>query len=139
VKVDGDGELTAITPEGTHDAFVSPDSMKLIVRKERSFVVLSADGSREIQRLETQSNNERIVGWARDSKSVYTFGWRDVPSHLSRVDLETGKRQLITKLQPTQSAGVMTVQSASISPDEKWYVYEARMMTSRFFQVEGAK
>jgi hypothetical protein len=61
------------------------------------------------------------------------------PVTISRIDSVTGKRTTWKQIAVGDSAGVDTIQSIVITPDEKSFVYSYRRRLSDLYLVEGLK
>ena len=62
------------------------------------------------------------------------------PSHVYRIELATGHRELWKELGPSDRAGVFGISSIQISRDGRAYAYAAsRAVTSELYLVEGLK
>jgi hypothetical protein len=56
-----------------------------------------------------------------------------------RLDVATGKRDLVTTLAPSDLAGVTAIQNLRITPDGKSYAYSFSRELSDLFLVDGAR
>ena len=127
-----------MTPEGTSFGEVSPDG--------RMVAATSADGLR-IQPLGGASSStvsgttvdERLLRWDRDGGSVLVYRLSEIPATVERVDVRTGKREFVRKVQPSDASGVLNVREVVLSEDERAHVYTFRRMLSHLFLVYEAK
>jgi eukaryotic-like serine/threonine-protein kinase len=82
---------------------------------------------------------ERPIGWTADDRSLFVYRYAEMPAHVFRLDLATGKRTLWKQLLPPDPAGVDHIGGILISADEKSYVYSYYPNLSDLYLVEGAK
>jgi hypothetical protein len=54
-----------------------------------------------------------------------------------RLDLTTGRKELLKELVPFDTAGMRTFPQIFITPDGKWYIYSLRRYLSDLYLVEG--
>jgi hypothetical protein len=72
---------------------------------------------------------------AGDGKSVYVYR-PAVPALVSRVELNTGHRQLWKELNPPDPAGINFVRTPHISADGKAYAYNYnRILSGRWPEI----
>jgi serine/threonine protein kinase/Tol biopolymer transport system component len=133
------GTPRAITPEGAIGGFVTPDGKML----------LATDGKRQrwlypIAGGEPQKFNiildpdERVMGFSADGKNLLVRT-RAIPVKLTRVNLETGKRERWREITPADPAGIQSIASIRISADGKAYAYSAGRVLSDLYVVDGLK
>ncbi len=61
------------------------------------------------------------------------------PARVSRVDVETGKREVWKDLLPADPAGVERISNVLVTPDGKGYAYCYARLLSDLFVVEGLR
>jgi hypothetical protein len=136
--IDG-GEPRAIGPEGTQRAFVTPDGRSLVAGgPDGKTVLLPVDGG-ESRTLAGVDPGEFPIGCSADGRSLYLTGLRGVAIQIRRLDLLTGRRELLHEVGPTDPAGVSTSPFAAISADGKSYAYSFIRNLSELYLVEGLK
>ena len=64
---------------------------------------------------------------------------RPLPVRIERVDLTTGRRDLIRVLSPGETAGVRGIHNVTVADDPNVYAYEVDQSPSRLFLVQGAR
>lgn len=79
------------------------------------------------------------VAWAADGRSAYVYHDDKTSAPLYRLNLTTGKRELITTLAPSDVAGVTTIVSVRVTADGKTYGYSFSRELSDLFLVEGVR
>jgi Tol biopolymer transport system component len=132
-------EPRPVTPEGTTDGFPSPDGKTVVARRTTGGLFLIAMGGGEPRPLPGVHADEAVVRWSTDGRSILVYSETDVPSSIQRVDPSTGKRELVMPLGSVDRKGVLRIEAAAISDDEKSVVYSTRRMISHLYLVQGAK
>jgi eukaryotic-like serine/threonine-protein kinase len=79
------------------------------------------------------------VNRAVDGRSIYVYHDNKTSAPLYRVELTTGKRELVTTLAPSDAAGVTTILNVRISADGKAYGYSFSRELSDLFTVDGVR
>ena len=79
------------------------------------------------------------VAWAADGRSIYVYHDDKTSAPLYRLELTTGKRELITTLAPSDAAGVTTIVSVHMTADGKNYAYSFSRELSDLFLVDGVR
>ena len=128
-----------VTPEGTTNGWVSPDGLQVLCSKP--------DGTYSIQRTEGGTAqpvtgltpDDQVVRWSADGRSAYVFRGVSLPFQLDRLDLASGRRDLIREVAPADRAGVLQGVMAALTDDTRSYAYQYSRMTSQLFVVEGAR
>jgi hypothetical protein len=81
-----------------------------------------------------------MVRWSADGKSILTYQSADRKTLLiARVDVTTGKRQVLKESTPADRAGVTGDDSAGISADGKTIVYSYNRVAGDLYLVNGLK
>ena len=79
------------------------------------------------------------VTWAADGRSTYVYHDDKTSAPLYRLELATGKRELITTLAPSDVAGVTTIVNVRMTADGKSYGYSFSRELSDLFLVDGVR
>ena len=72
-----------------------------------------------------------------EKELAYLFHDEKSSAPVYRIDLQTGKRELINTITVSDPAGVTSIQAVRITPDGKSYVYSYSREQSDLFVVEG--
>jgi len=135
------GNARPFTPEGYRTlgiaALSSDGTAVMTVGPDRKVYLYRLAGSEPIP-APGLTNDDGVVAWAADAKSVFVMhGER--PLKVSRVDLETGKRELVRELMPSDAAGVTGVGPVHVLPDGKSWVFGYVRILSDLHVVDGLK
>ena len=132
------GKLRPLTPEGTVGTLVSPDGRLLIVTTaEGKRMLWPVDGGepREVRGLLAE---DVVVGWAAGGDSLFVS--RPTPARgrdLARLDLASGRRQVVNLFGPSDRAGIIGIAPPFVSADGRTYVYRYNQLLSDLFVGDG--
>jgi len=137
------GAPRAITPEGITAALpgfaISPDGKVVAaIGADRKAMLYPVEGgeARPIRGLEEK---EFPLRFSADGRSLYLWKRGDVPARVTRLDLESGKREAWKDLLPADPAGVERISNVLVTPDGKGYAYCYARLLSDLFVVEGLR
>jgi serine/threonine protein kinase/Tol biopolymer transport system component len=137
------GTPRPITPEGISIALpgfaVSPDG-KLVaaVGADQKGALFPVDGG-EARPLPGLLPGEFPLRFSPDGRAVFAWKRGEVPARVSRVDVESGRREVWKELLPADPAGVERISNVLVTPDAKGYAYCYARLLSDLFVVEGLK
>jgi hypothetical protein len=133
------GKPRPVTPEGTSLGFVSPDGRSIVVADSAGrLLVYPAEGG-EARPIPGARPEDAVIRWSADGRSVLAFHGSEVPARVERIEVSTGKRELVRTFGPTDLKGVLQIGSLALSEDVKSYAYSTREMFSHLFLVQGAR
>ncbi len=133
------GKPRPVTSEGTLNGVVSPDGTLILATGARGEFQLYPSAGGEPRPVPSLRPSDVVSGWTADGHGVLVYPWSEVPARLERVDLATGRRDLVRRLAPPDLAGVVRIQNATVAGDESVYAYSAILRRSDLFLVEGAR
>jgi Tol biopolymer transport system component/predicted Ser/Thr protein kinase len=141
-EIDG-GKPRPVTPEGISTALpgfaVSPDGKFIAaVGPEQKGAVFPVDGG-EARPIPGLLPGEFPLRYTADGRSIYVWKRGDLPARISRLDLESGRREVWKDLLPADPAGVERISNVLVTPDGKGYAYCYARLLSDLFVVEGLK
>ncbi len=135
------GEMRAFSPEGASQfgGGVSPDG-KLVaaIAPDRRILLYPTDGG-EPKAVPGLEPEETVIRWTADGRGLYVTRFREMPARVWRLDLATGRRELIRSFAPADAAGVLNVGPVLLSADGESYVYSYRRILDDLFVVTGAR
>jgi Tol biopolymer transport system component len=132
------GVARAISPEGAlYGGPASPDG-KFVAALDsgRRPTLYSIDGGapRVVPGLQTE---EVVIRWSSDGRSLFVSSRWGMPTSVFRVDVANGRRELVHRFAPEDSAGVINVGPVLLSEDGKSYVYSYRRILHDLYQIGG--
>ena len=134
------GPPRPVTPEATTGCRVSPDGLQILYSKPGGTWFIQRSGGGTAQAVPGLTADDRVIRWSADGRSVYVLD-RDatLPFRFERVDLASGRRDLIREVAPADRTGVLRCFGAAVTDDAKSYAYGYIRLTSQLFVVEGAR
>ncbi|HKB72530.1 MAG TPA: protein kinase [Thermoanaerobaculia bacterium] len=134
-----DGSLRPVTPEGASNGSVSPDGTQVLYsNQDGAWLVQPMEGGTG-KPLPEIAPDESVIRWSPDSRSLYVFHPATLPFRFERLDLASGRRELIREVAPADRTGLLEGGVASITEDTRSYAYDYSRMTSQLFVVSGAR
>src|SRR6185295_127734 len=127
-----------LTPEGTSWGEVSSDGRMVAATSDDGLRIQPVDGATPSTIPET-TVDERLIRWDRDGSSVLVFRGSELPATVERVDVRTGKREFVRKVEPSDASGVLNLREVVLSEDGRAHAYTFRRMLSHLFVVSEAK
>ncbi len=79
------------------------------------------------------------ITWSADGHSAYVYHDEKTSAPVYKLDLATGKRELVTTLAPSDPAGVTAVVNVRTTPNGKTYAYSYNLELSDLFIVENVR
>jgi len=130
------GKPLPITPEGIVGRQVSPDGKLLVaVDQDRKFWIYPTEGT-EPAALAGVKSGEDAIRWSADGKSLFVAS-DGLPVQINRIEVATGRRQLIFEIAPSDLAGIWSIWPVLITPDGKSYVYTDYRILSDLYLASG--
>jgi Tol biopolymer transport system component/predicted Ser/Thr protein kinase len=123
------GSLIAVSPDGKQVAFVNTDQKPSLL----------AIDSGEIRPIPGLGVEDAPIGWSSDGRSIFVYRLGEVPATVNKLELATGRKQVIKQLVPPDVSGVTDISSILITPDGNNYVYEYGRTLSDLYLVNDLK
>jgi serine/threonine protein kinase len=79
------------------------------------------------------------MDWSRDGKGYLVFNRDGFPTRITRVDIATGKRELVREIQPANPAGLTGIREIVMGPDGRGLAYNYNRKLSDLYLIEGLK
>ena len=79
------------------------------------------------------------MAWSQDSRSIYVADLGELPVHVYRVELASGKRELRMSLSPPDPTGVNQLVPILVAPDAKAYFNGLDRRLCNLYVVSGVK
>lgn len=131
------GPPRPVTPEGTSFGFPSPDGRLLVARNAGRWTLYALVGGPS--RLLNLTEEDLIIRWSPDGRSLWIRRRAEVPVQVERFDLETGRREPMEKLAVGDQAGQLGIFYVSLADDPSVYAYNYWKAISHLFVIEGAR
>ena len=117
----------------------SPDGKFMAaVDLEHQFCLYPVDGGPP-KALSGIEPGEVPIGWAADSKHLFVATVKAVPVRIYRTEVGTGRRQFVSKVAPSDLAGLWGSLIVHITPDGKSYVYSDYRILSDLYLASGLR
>ena len=133
------GEPKPVAPEGVSCWAVSPDGKSILGFDGQNIGVYSVDGVGTPRQITQVERRERIAGWSADGKSLYVYPLGLFSTKISRLDVATGRKEVLREITLSDPAGVMETPTILITPDAKGYIYTTRRYLTDLYLAEGLK
>jgi Tol biopolymer transport system component/tRNA A-37 threonylcarbamoyl transferase component Bud32 len=128
-----------VTPEATTSCSVSPDGQEILYWKVGGTCFIQRTGGGPPQAVPGLNPGDSVIRWSADGRGLYLFRADHPPYRFDRLDLASGRRDLIREVVPADRTGVLDVGWAALTDDTKSYAYSQKRLTSQLFVVEGAR
>ena len=133
------GAPRAVTPESIMGYSLSPDGQSLIAADPNGAKYVCPMNGGEPRAIPGLTDDDTILRfWSTDSHSIYVGHSEDLSITVFRVDISTGKRELVKQIIPADPAGI-TSSSIFVTPDAKSYVYQVNRHLSTLHVVDGLR
>jgi len=139
VQDGSDGKPQPITPEGVIAQGFSPDGKLLVaVDRERKFWVYPVEGGQP-RALSGIESGEAPIRWSIDGKYLFVAAVATIPVRIYRTEISSGRRQFVSKVAPSDLAGLWGLLTVHITPDGKSYVYSDYRILSDLYVASGLR
>jgi Tol biopolymer transport system component len=129
----------SVTPEATTNGLVSPEGLEILYSKTGGTYFTQRAGGGTAQAVPGLTTTDQVIQWSADGRSVYVYRPTNVPFRLERLDIASGRRELVREVAPADRTGVLYSVAAALTDDTRSYAYDFKRMTSQLFVVEGAR
>lgn len=138
-----DGTARSVTPlillkrNHIESHMVSPDGKLMFARDVNGKGGLYPIAGGEARIIPGWLPEDIWVNWAADGHSAFVYHDDKTSAPVYKIDLNTGKRELLMTLAPSDVAGVTTIIDVRMTANGKAYGYSFSRELSDLFQVEG--
>jgi eukaryotic-like serine/threonine-protein kinase len=126
-----------VSPDGQWMAFLN-NGQTGTLEGEQGAAYARSDGT-ELAPFHGLRRTEAISGWYRDSRSIVVFDRNVIPAPVDALELRTGKRTPLLKLQPPDPVGISGVQGVMLAVDGSAYAYNVFRQLSELYLIEGLR
>ena len=131
--------LEPVTEEGTWTLSISPDGEQLAAIADEGGITLWPVAGGPPRPVPGSEHEDRPVGWTEDGESLWIFRRSEVPAHIDRLEIATGRRERWRALMPADAAGVYSILGVRITPSGHSYFYNYRQTLSELYEVRGLR
>jgi len=128
-----------VTPEGTARGSISPDCLLILYSTPAGSWLMQPIGGGTARPVPGLTADDQVIRWSADGRFLYVSRSAEIPFRFERLDLASGRRDLIREVAPPDRTGVLSGTGAALADDARWYAYGYSRMTSQLFVVEGVK
>jgi hypothetical protein len=129
-----------VGPEGGFCRASSPDGQWLAVTgPDRDLSLLAVDGTAPARPVRGWTKGATVVQWSADGRSLYLTTETEVPMTIRKLDLESGRTDLVKTLVPPDTAGVQTIAAPIITRDGRTYAYTYIRLLGDLYIADGLK
>jgi hypothetical protein len=133
------GAPRPITPESVLALAVSPGGDRVAaIKEDQPITVWPVAGGPSVV-VKGSQDGERPVAWTADGRSLWVFRRNEVPGRVFRIEIATGKRELIRELMPVDASGVYSIMEFQTTPSGNAYAYGYRRLLSHLYVATGLK
>ena len=118
-----------VSRDGRHGASRSPNGAYCLYPVE-------GGAPRPVNGIHTQ---ERPIEWSEDGKALFVFTRGVLPAPITRIDIETGARQVVREIAPSDPTGVGGITAARMTPDASAIAYSYPQGLGDLYVIEGLK
>lgn len=129
------GKPTPVTPDGAASIILSPDGQYLVARDVGGAISIYPVDGKEARTI-PKTNDMLPLQWSSDGRFVFATVLDEVPARVIRIEIASGKQELLRRLMPSDSAGVYRLLPIELSPDGKCYAYSYGQTLSDLYVVE---
>jgi eukaryotic-like serine/threonine-protein kinase len=135
----GSSIARAISPEGVTGAVPTSDG-KFVFGFSDRVLLYPVDGRGELRTVSGIHPDESIAAVLSGGRMVLAENVVNNTSlNIFRVDLVSGRRELVKKIEPADLAGVFMLSGTVFTPDGKYYAYSYNQSLSQMFIAEGLR
>ena len=131
------GKTEPVTPEGIYATIPSPDG-KFLAGETADYkpALFPVDGGppRFVPNAEP---GYYLAQWSSDGKGLYGYRSGDVPLKIQRLDIATGKMQLVRELFPADLGGVVSIGPVITNLNASEFVYSYFQTLSVLYIISG--
>ena len=136
------GSPRAVTPEGVTGTLMTPDGLAVVAGLEAEdapFLLHPLDGGSP-RPFPVLGPKDIPLRFATDGRSLYVRGRRDdMPARVYRVDVATGRRQLVRELSPSDAAATTLLYCWDVSSDGRTLVFSYTHSLGQLYLAEGLR
>jgi WD40 repeat protein len=131
------GAPRELTPEGTRALSISPDGQLVAAIGPDDGISLWPVAGGASRHVPGSQRGDRPVAWSADGRWLWLFRRGEVPTHVDRLEIATGRREVWKRLLPLDDSGVYSIIEFRVTPTGHSYFYSYTRLLSQLFLVNG--
>ncbi len=131
--------IITVRPSNAETHLVSPDGKYFFARDVDGKAMLYAVAGGEAKPVAGWLDADIWITWASDGKSAYVYHDEKTTAPVYRLDVTSGKRELVKTIEVGDPAGLTSIPNVRMTPDGKSYAYSYSRELSDLFLVQGVK
>jgi dipeptidyl aminopeptidase/acylaminoacyl peptidase len=133
------GKARPITPEGILAYAPSPDGKTVAgVDTDERLTIYGVDTG-QARTVPQVAPGLTPLRWSTDGSAIYAVHYGDKPLRIYRVEVATGRQQIVQEISPPTEAGILDSTGVRITPNGKDFVYGYRQILSDLYIVDGVQ
>jgi hypothetical protein len=133
------GAPTPITPAGVLALAASPTGSHVAAISDgKPITIWPVAGGPPVD-VKGSEDRDRPVAWSDDGKSLWVFRRSEVPGHVYRLEIASGRRELVRTLMPPDASGVYSIIEFQTTPSGHAYAYSFTRVLSQLYVATGLK
>jgi Tol biopolymer transport system component len=134
------GAPRPVGPEGGLCAASSPDGEWLAVEgPDREMSLVPVDGAASPRPVRGWAKEWTALQWSADGRSLFITNETEVPMSIRKLDLETGRTELVRTLVPPDKAGVQPIAAPIVTRDGRTYAYTYIRLLGDLYVAKGVQ
>jgi serine/threonine protein kinase/Tol biopolymer transport system component len=131
------GKPQEVGPADLTGVAVAKDGQKIAGRNSAGEAVVFNRETKKVQLIPGIGPQDGIEKWTKDGQALLVTTSTPWEAQIYRVEVSTGKRNLLQKVELSEKAGSIFNVRAYYAEDSKTYVYNTRRVLGSLYVVEG--
>jgi serine/threonine protein kinase/Tol biopolymer transport system component len=131
------GKPQEVGPADLTGVAVAKDGQKIAGRNSAGEAVVFNRETKKVQLIPGIGPQDGIEKWTKDGQALLVTTSTPWEAQIYRVEVSTGKRNLLQKVELSEKAGSIYNVRAQYAEDGKTYVYNTRRVLGSLYVVEG--
>jgi hypothetical protein len=139
--IEGGAPPRAITPPSVWAQAVSPDGTQVAAISDGQPITLWPVDGKSAMPITVRGSEagDRPVAWSDDGRALWLFRRSEVPGHVYKLDIGTGRRTPVKELTPPDGAGVYSITEFATTPSGHAYAYTYTRQLSQLYLANGIR
>ena len=133
------GAPVPVGPPDFRGSAVAGDGKRIVGRNSTGEVVIFDKSTQRVTKVPGLEATEQVYQWTEDGNGLFVTTATPWEAEVYRVDVTTGKRTLLKKVELHDKAGSVINLRVVYAEKSKTYAYNLRRITSTLYVVEGLK